>query len=776
MTKKKILVVDFDEKSAESLRGFLEDEGFDALVACDGETGLDKAKQEKPDLVILEPMLPKLHGFELCGIITHDMDPKIPVIILTKFYREEQFKIESLRSFGASAFVSKPFERTEMRQLISDLIPGENGTGDELNGVEIPDTPVEDTLEELQSAESGLVPDPKAVRMMETKEAESKEMTAEEAGPEETEPKEIKPNELGTDPPESNEPEIEKPEINEPESGEFESGEPKSKDFDPEELKSKESDPKDIEPEGSEPENSQPQDQPPQVFQPRNLDKDFMESISDPESASPEPRLEDDFAQELDAMMQDAFSDFGLGGSAKKTSPLHADPSKTAAPPGETAPEPPVFESGSVDPEPKARPQDNVMQKLEAIARAGAPEPAKEASAPEELNEDSKENDASRAEAVAETMENELELKIKEVADQETEDAEPDALAEIPVEAQEAAADSALEKKSLHSELQEVVEEEDVFGTFGDDEEKSGSGFFKNILGRLKGVPTKIVVPMAAVFIIILVSLILILRPDESGESPAQQGSLGLTTIGQPLPGTGGAEDGQSSEENPPGEARSAQDLEGIDTSAEGSQGSASVPSEKPREDPAPPPSATPQVTAEIQEAELTPQLIGDRNPRSDSEDQPLITQQLPQNLAVSSAITDTSAAGITEITIPSTLTGQSEDSAPAAREASKIRQGDIVSIQLVDRQPEPIHKELPRFPPAARGRGVSGIVMINALISETGDVIQTVVIRRLDSPYGFNQVAENAVKKWKFSPAEKDGVRVKVWKAIPIAFSENMD
>jgi protein TonB len=93
-----------------------------------------------------------------------------------------------------------------------------------------------------------------------------------------------------------------------------------------------------------------------------------------------------------------------------------------------------------------------------------------------------------------------------------------------------------------------------------------------------------------------------------------------------------------------------------------------------------------------------------------------------------------------------------------------------------VDRQPEPIHKELPRFPQAARGRGVSGIVMINALISETGDVIQTVVIRRLDSPYGFNQVAENAVKKWKFSPAEKDGVRVKVWKAIPIAFSENMD
>jgi outer membrane biosynthesis protein TonB len=54
--------------------------------------------------------------------------------------------------------------------------------------------------------------------------------------------------------------------------------------------------------------------------------------------------------------------------------------------------------------------------------------------------------------------------------------------------------------------------------------------------------------------------------------------------------------------------------------------------------------------------------------------------------------------------------------------------------------------------------------------------VLQTVAIRKIDSPFGFNEAAERAVKKWKFRPAWKDGVRVKVWKVITIVFKENMD
>ena len=60
---------------------------------------------------------------------------------------------------------------------------------------------------------------------------------------------------------------------------------------------------------------------------------------------------------------------------------------------------------------------------------------------------------------------------------------------------------------------------------------------------------------------------------------------------------------------------------------------------------------------------------------------------------------------------------------------------------------------------------------MINLLISETGDVIQTAVIGGNRGSLGFDKAAENAVRKWKFTPAEKDGVPVRVWKSVTIAF-----
>jgi protein TonB len=118
----------------------------------------------------------------------------------------------------------------------------------------------------------------------------------------------------------------------------------------------------------------------------------------------------------------------------------------------------------------------------------------------------------------------------------------------------------------------------------------------------------------------------------------------------------------------------------------------------------------------------------------------------------------------------------QEQAAPPPPVKPQRASLGDIVAIQQVDRQPEIISQELPRYPTAARGRGITGTVLINALISENGDVLQTVVLRKIESPYNFHAEAERAVKLWKFRPAWKDGVRVKTWKVIPIAFKENMD
>jgi DNA-binding response OmpR family regulator len=122
MRKLKILIVDFDEEASRYLSEFLKAEGFDVSEASDGEIGLEKCKAEMPDLVVVEPMISKLHGFELCSIITNDFEGKIPVVILTKFYREEQFKIEAMRSYGAAAFLSKPFKGPDILEAIKDLL------------------------------------------------------------------------------------------------------------------------------------------------------------------------------------------------------------------------------------------------------------------------------------------------------------------------------------------------------------------------------------------------------------------------------------------------------------------------------------------------------------------------------------------------------------------------------------------------------------------------------------------------------------------------------
>jgi len=120
MKGKKILVIEPDFESLKSLSRFLLDAKFEVITAYDGEEGLEKAKAENPDLVILEPRLPKMNGFDLCSIIAKDFERKIPVIILTEFFQD--FKTEILQSFGAAGFLSKPFEKEKLFYKILDLL------------------------------------------------------------------------------------------------------------------------------------------------------------------------------------------------------------------------------------------------------------------------------------------------------------------------------------------------------------------------------------------------------------------------------------------------------------------------------------------------------------------------------------------------------------------------------------------------------------------------------------------------------------------------------
>ncbi len=93
MRDKKILIVDFDEESLISLSNLVHEEGFKAVTATDGLSGYEKFKSGDFDLVILEPMLPKLHGFELCKKISQDPVKKTPIMIVTGIYREPSCRV-----------------------------------------------------------------------------------------------------------------------------------------------------------------------------------------------------------------------------------------------------------------------------------------------------------------------------------------------------------------------------------------------------------------------------------------------------------------------------------------------------------------------------------------------------------------------------------------------------------------------------------------------------------------------------------------------------------
>jgi len=122
VTSKKILVVDIDSGAREALSQLLRPYKFQVITASDGQEAYDKFKEEKPDLIILEAILPKIHGFELTERITSETKGRIPVIIVTGAYRGPQYRNEALTSFGASDYFEKPFDREKFVNSVLNLL------------------------------------------------------------------------------------------------------------------------------------------------------------------------------------------------------------------------------------------------------------------------------------------------------------------------------------------------------------------------------------------------------------------------------------------------------------------------------------------------------------------------------------------------------------------------------------------------------------------------------------------------------------------------------
>jgi two-component system OmpR family response regulator len=109
MPDSKVLVVEDDPNLLETLKYNLRKEGYEVANASDGEQAIEVARKEKPDLIILDIMLPKISGFEVCRILRKEMT--VPILMLTA-KADETDKIVGLE-IGADDYMTKPFSMRE---------------------------------------------------------------------------------------------------------------------------------------------------------------------------------------------------------------------------------------------------------------------------------------------------------------------------------------------------------------------------------------------------------------------------------------------------------------------------------------------------------------------------------------------------------------------------------------------------------------------------------------------------------------------------------------
>ena len=118
MANSKILVVEDDANLLETLKYNLRKEGYDVVTATDGEQAVFSARHEKPDLIILDIMLPKMNGFEVCRTLRKEMTAHI--LMLTA-KADETDKVVGLE-IGADDYVTKPFSLKELMARVHAML------------------------------------------------------------------------------------------------------------------------------------------------------------------------------------------------------------------------------------------------------------------------------------------------------------------------------------------------------------------------------------------------------------------------------------------------------------------------------------------------------------------------------------------------------------------------------------------------------------------------------------------------------------------------------
>ena len=626
MRNEKILVVEFEENSLNTLLQTLNTEGFQVVTAKDGHEGLLMFESEKPDLVILEPMLLKLHGFDLCRKISKDSKKNTPVIITTGFYKGEHYKSEAIDTFGAAAFFEKPYKDEDLLLTIHELLG--NGTSESVKEIKT-------SVQEKKAASFDIE---ESVREMERSIREK-------------------------------------------------------------------------------------------VPSPADGGQKSIET----EKNAKKPGL----SAEVDEMLQDALSDFGLN-IDEKPAEIKVEKKQKKE---EVKKEKPSVAQKEAQEQEKTKEKESVQPAEKRVEPQDEPPNVEKELKTEEL--------------IEELIQKEEKIEEKEKHDVEAVEKEPEEKIEV-------------KEDGTKKKIKEKGEEPDqkIFEDYFEEPEKTSSpkkffGFFKKIR---KSLPLMIG-STAFVVLVAAGATYYFLKPNKPQTPSDPKSNQSISNVERSTSAMGDLDPSSApltQDGSDQGETLGGPALEGV----EGDPAENTTPKDETSDTEMEPESTTEFMSTTGLSSNQRQVMLLDGAPAPESRQFEIIE------------VEETGAEKLGE--------SQVETSSPELKEAlqniiqsentsERIKTGDLVPIESVDVPPVATKKVNPRYPPAAFQQGIEDTVVFRALISEFGNVLDVAFVNPSKTAPAFKKVCDEAVRKWRFSPAKKGGVNVKVWKTFSIAFKKNI-
>jgi CheY-like chemotaxis protein len=119
--QKRILVIEDEESLAQGIKSFLSRHGYQVVIISEGVSGLEDIRKERPDLILTDLLLPRIHGFDICRSVKSDSELKdVPLVIMTAVYKNAIHKLEAKR-LGVRNFVEKPFNFDDLLKTIERI-------------------------------------------------------------------------------------------------------------------------------------------------------------------------------------------------------------------------------------------------------------------------------------------------------------------------------------------------------------------------------------------------------------------------------------------------------------------------------------------------------------------------------------------------------------------------------------------------------------------------------------------------------------------------------